>query len=107
MDSIHDTIKGTLTRPPTGLIGSATLFFRLMGLTSFIQAAVRFRFARLNKRALADTLSGLALIAFSYLIALWNSRIVTFLSMLTFEFAVCGILLILYAVMLFTLFKKS
>jgi hypothetical protein len=98
--------KGTLSRPPSGLITSAAVFFGLIGVSGFVQAAIRLRLVKFSRRVLADILSGIALVVFAYLIALYGSHVITLLLTLVIEVAVCGILLISYGVMLFVFFKE-
>jgi hypothetical protein len=100
------TNDGVLTRPPIGLITSAATFFVLIGVSGFIKAAIRLRLAKFNRRVFADILSGIALILFAYLITLYGSHVITWLLIFAIEAAVCGVLLISYAIMLFVFFKE-
>ncbi len=82
------------------------MFFALVGASNFVQSVVRFRLAKFSRRVLTDIFSGTALLVFAYLIALWSSHVITFLSVLVIEVAICGALLIAYGVILFVFFKE-
>jgi hypothetical protein len=86
-----------LSRPPQGLITSATLFFGLIGLSDFFMVGIRLMTVRAGRRALSDVLSGIALLSFSYLISLYGGHALTWQMVLAIEAIVCGLLIILYS----------
>lgn len=100
------TNEKALSRPPQGLITSATLFFGLIGLSDFFVAGVRFMTDKAKRRVLADILSGIALILFSYLIHLYGGHALTWQMVLAIEIVACGLLVVLYSVLLYLFPKK-
>jgi len=99
--------KTILSRPPQGVINSATLFFGLLGISDFFVAGVRFAIDKNRRRAFADVLSGIALLLFSYLIQLYGSRAFAWPMVLIIEAVTCGVLVILYGVVLYAFSKKT
>lgn len=87
-----------LTRPPKRLITSAVLFFGLIGLSNFLTAGIRLMIGENRRRILADTLSGVGLVSFAYLINLYVGYVLTWRMVLAIEAVVCGLLVILYGV---------
>jgi len=96
-----------LLRPSQGLITSATLFFGLIGVSNFVVAGVRLMLDKTARRAFSDTLSGIALVIFSYLIHLYGSHAVTWQMVLAIEIVAIGLLVILYGIVLRPFLKKS
>jgi hypothetical protein len=92
-------LEKTLSRPPPGLIASATLFFGLIGLSNFFVAGIRYLIDKASRRPLRDVLSGVALLSFSYLIYLYGIHAFTWQMVLAIEAIVCGLLVILYSAM--------
>jgi len=95
-----------LSRPPQGLIDSATLFFGLIGLSSFFVASVRFMAKKDMRRVLGDILFGVALVLFSYLIYLYGSHALAWQMVLAIEAVACGLLIILYSSLRYLFPKK-
>lgn len=95
-----------LSRPPKGLIDSATLFFGLIGISNFFLAGVRFMADKTLKRVIADILTGIALILFSCLIYLYGRHALVWQMALAIEVVACGILIILYGVLRYVFPKK-
>jgi len=100
------TNENALSRPPQGLIDSATLFFVLIGLSNFLLAGIRFMADKVMKRVLADILSGVALVLFAYLIYLYGRHALAWQMVLAVEAVACGLLIILYTVLRYLFPKK-
>jgi len=100
------TTAKTLSRPPQGLIDSATIFFGLIGLSDFFLAGVRFMADKRMRQVLADILSGVALVLFSYVIYLYGRHTLTWQMVLATEAVACGLLIILYSVLRYLFPKK-
>ena len=100
------TSEKVLSRPPQGLITSATLFFGLIGVSDFFVAGVRFMADKRKRRVLVDILSGIALILFSYLIHLYGGHALAWQVVLAIEVVACGLLVVLYSVLLYLFPKK-
>lgn len=96
----------TLIRPPQTLISSAMVFFGLIGLSNFFMAGIRFVVFKAERRVLADMLSGIALVLFSYLIYLYGIHALAWQIVLAVEVVACGFLIILYT-MARHLFRKG
>jgi len=96
----------TLSRPPQGLIDSATIFFSLIGLSDFFLAGVRFMADKRMRRVLVDILSGVALVLFSYLIYLYGKHALTWQMALAMEAIACGLLIISYSALRYLFPKK-
>lgn len=92
------TSEQSLIRPPEGLIGSAVIFFSLIGFSDFLKAGIRLRIGQPRKRVLADILSGITLVLFAYLIHLYGSYVLTWQMTLAIEIVSCGLLIILYSI---------
>ncbi len=88
--------NGLFTRPPEGVITSAVLFFFLLGITSFITAALRVAVGRHRFRALADVLGGVGLVLLSFLLSLYANHTISGQLVLATFAAVLGILLLIY-----------
>jgi len=99
--------KTILSRPPQGVISSATLFFGLLGISDFLVAGVRFAIDKHGRRAFADVLSGIALLLLSYLIYLYGSRALAWPMVLVIGSVACGLLVVLYGVVLHVFPKKT
>jgi hypothetical protein len=95
-----------LLRPPEGLITSATLFFAVVGLSSFFFAAVRYVSGRPRRRVFSAILSGVALVLFAYLIYLYGVDALAWQVALAMEVVVCGLLVILYSALCYLFPKK-
>jgi len=95
-----------LSRPPQELIDSAILFFAIIGISNFFIAGVRFMVDKLMRQVLTDTLLGVALVLFSYLIYLYGVHALAWQMVLAAEAVACGILIIIYSVLRFLLPKK-
>jgi len=100
------TTEKTLSRPPQGLIDSATLFFGLIGLSNFFLAGIRFMANKAMRRVLADILTGVALVLLSFLIYLYGSHVLAWQMVLAIEAVACGLLIILYSLMRYIFPKK-
>jgi len=87
-----------LLRPPQEIINSAVLFFALVGLSDFFVAGLRFVLFRRLRRALRSVFSGVALLAFSYLIYLYGQRTIRIELTIAYEIVVIGILVMVYAI---------
>lgn len=87
-----------LVRPTEGLITSATIFFGLIGLSNFFTASIRLTTYKARRQALADILSGVALVLFAYLIYLYGGYALTWQMVLAIEVVIVGLLVILYSV---------
>jgi hypothetical protein len=85
-------------RPPQGLINSATLFFALIGLDSFLMAGIRFVVDKDSRRSLSEVLSGVAFVLLAYLLNLYSSYVLRLRIGLAIEIVVCGSLVIIYVV---------
>jgi len=87
-----------LQRPPQEIINSAMLFFVLVGLSDFFVSGLRYVVYKRKRRALGTAFSGVALIAFSYLIYLYGQHKLGWQLTLAYEIVVIGLLVIVYAV---------
>jgi len=87
-----------LQRPPQEIINSAVLFFALIGLSNFFVSGLRYVVYKRKRRALSTAFSGVALIAFSYLIYLYGQHKLEWQLALAYEIVVIGLLVIVYAV---------
>lgn len=92
----HWATEGGPARPPEGLIRSAVLFFILTGVSSFAVAALRLGVSGLWVRALGDGMSGIAQLAFAFLLTLYERRALGGTGVLALEAVVVGILIFLY-----------
>ena len=100
------TTEKAISRPPKGAIDSAALFFGLIGLSDFFLAGVRFMADKRMRRVLADILSGIALVLFSYFIYLYGGHTLTWQMALAAETVTCGLLIILYSILRYLFPKK-
>jgi len=100
------TTEKAISRPPKGAIDSAALFFGLIGLSDFFLAGVRFMADKRMRRVLADILSGIALVLFSYFIYLYGGHTLTWQMALAAEAVTCGLLIILYSILRYLFPKK-
>jgi len=90
----------TLRRPPQDLIDSAILIFCLIGLSNFFVAGIRFmtdKVSKVMRRVLADILTGVALVLFSYLIYLYGSHALAWQMVPAIEAVAVGLLVIFYS----------
>jgi hypothetical protein len=87
----------SLLRPPQELIDSATLFFALIGASNFFLAGVRLVADKALRRVLADVLSGVALVLFSYLIYLYGIHGLSWQMVLAVEVIAVGLLVVSYS----------
>jgi peptidoglycan/LPS O-acetylase OafA/YrhL len=101
------TNEKILSRPPQVLITSAALFFGLIGLSDFFMAGTRLAVFKVKRRVLADILSGVALLLFSYLIYLYGNRALTWQAVLATEVVAAGLLIVLYSVLRHLFLKKN
>lgn len=95
-----------LVRPPEDLITSATVFFGLIGVSSFVVAGLRLAVGRTWRRALSDALSGVALVLFAYLIHLYGIRSITWQTVFAMEAVAVGLLVVLYSLVRYALLKE-
>jgi hypothetical protein len=100
------TDSQTFVRPPQGLINSAALFFGLIGVSNFFVAGVRFMAYKGRRRVLADVLSGVGFVVFSYLLYLYGNGTLRGLTVLAIELVVIGLLVMSYAAVRFLLVKE-
>jgi hypothetical protein len=82
-----------LLRPPEGVISSAVLFFALLGGTYFVIGAVRWAVTRSKIRTLSASLTGVAMVAFAYLLYRYSLTEVSGPFVLSVEAAVVAVLL--------------
>lgn len=87
-----------LSRPPQEIINSAVLFFALVGVSDFFVSGVRYMVYERKRRALGTAFSGVALIAFSYLIYLYGQHTLAWQLVLAYEIVVIGLLVMVYAI---------
>jgi hypothetical protein len=87
-----------LSRPPIEVINSAVLFFALIGLSNFFVSGIRWMTYKRKWRALRGAFSGVALIAFSYLVYLYGQHTLAWQMVLAYEIVVIGLLVILYGI---------
>lgn len=95
-----------LTRPPKELINSAVLFFSLLGLSDFFKAGIRFWSDPAGRRGLGETLSGVAVILFAYLIHLYGNYALTWQQSLAIEVVSIGLLVVLYSIVRYKFLKS-
>lgn len=88
--------KGVAFRPPEALIGSATLFWALTGVSGFGMAFLRLSVQRLWVRSLADVFSGVAQIVLAALLGLYGAKLMTSSEVIAVEAIAVGILLFVY-----------
>ncbi len=88
-----------LMRPPDPFIGSAILFFALVGLSDFGVASLRFSVGRGRLRILADVLAGVGLLAFAYFLTLYANQAIPSQVVLAAEATVVGVLLLVYIIL--------
>lgn len=100
------TTEKSLVRPPDGLIASAVLFFSLIGLSDFFQAGIGPWLNRSKRQVLANTLSGIALVSFAYLIYLYGDHLVAWHAVLAIEAIAVGLLVISYSTIRHAFLKK-
>jgi len=79
-----------------GSVGSAALFFGIMGAFGFFMAGLRLIIDRSRWRAVGEVLSALASLSFASLLALYGRRAITGTTALAIEVAVLGVLLIVW-----------
>ncbi|UCG44805.1 MAG: hypothetical protein JSV58_05270 [Candidatus Bathyarchaeota archaeon] len=96
-----------LIRPNDGLISSAVLFFLLIGLSNFLEAGIKFwtRVAHVQRRVIADILTGVALLLMSYLVSLYGSHELGWQLVIGIEAIAIGLLVVLYSIVKYT-FRK-
>ena len=92
------TPAGGVPRPPQSLIMSAVLFFAAAGVSDFVTAGIRFAITKRRRRMLADVMTGIGWIALSGLTTLYAGRSISGPVVIASELVVCGILIILYLV---------
>jgi uncharacterized membrane protein HdeD (DUF308 family) len=95
-----------LVRPPEGLIFSVALFFGLIGVFDFAMAGIRLAANDIKRRVLADSLSGIALVLFAYLIQLYGGYNLPWPKVLGIEAIACGLLIAVYSVARYS-FKRG
>jgi hypothetical protein len=95
-----------LVRPSDPLIFSAALFFGLIGVFDFAMAGIRLAANDYKRRVLADTLSGIALVLFAYLIQLYGGHHLSWLMVLGTEAIACGLLIVVYSIARYS-FKRA
>lgn len=100
------TTQQHLIRPTEGLVSSATLFFALIGLSNFFEAGVRLLISKTRRQVLTDILSGIALVLFAYLIHLYGGYILAWQMVLAIEAIVVGVLVVLYSIARYVLWKE-
>lgn len=81
--------------PPRALINSAVLFFGLIGLSNFLEAAIRFLVDKDPGRITTDVLSGVGFLAFAYIINLWSLGSITWTMVVAYQAIIIGVLVIL------------
>lgn len=92
------TDKGTVVRPPDGLIFSGAVFFGLMGVSNFIKVALRLAVDSSRRTALSEMHSGVALVCFAYFLHLYsNNPDISWQLTLALEIVVIGLLVISYS----------
>jgi len=102
--------KRTLLSPRenySDLIYSASLFFVLIGASNFFMAGVRLVSDKAARRVFADTLTGVALVLFGYLIYLYGAGTLGWQMVLAIEAVACGLLVILYSIIYYLFPKKT
>ena len=93
-------------RPPDDLISSAALFFGLIGASNFVMAGIRLAAGQAKRRALSDTLSGVALVLFAYLVNLYGTRSIEWQRVFAVEAVAVGLLIVLYTLVRYALLKS-
>ena len=92
------TDKGTVVRPPDGLIFSGAVFFGLMGVSNFIKVALRLAVDSSRRTALSEMHSGVALVCFAYFLHLYSSNPdISWQLTLALEIVAIGLLVISYS----------
>ena len=94
-------------RPPERLITTFAVFFGLIAVSNFAVAGIRLAVSRAPKRALSDTLSGVALVLFAYLIHLYGNYSITWQMVFAIEAVAVGLLIVLYSVVRYVLLAKA
>lgn len=91
------TDKGTVVRPPDGLIFSGAVFFGLMGVSNFIKVALRLAVDSSRRTALSEMHSGVALVCFAYFLHLYSNYGISWQLTLALEIVAIGLLVISYS----------
>ncbi|MCK5632074.1 hypothetical protein KAH85_05920 [Candidatus Bathyarchaeota archaeon] len=91
------TDKGTVVRPPDGLIFSGAVFFGLMGVSNFIKVALRLAVDSSRRTALSEMHSGVALVCFAYFLHLYSNYAISWQLTLALEIVAIGLLVISYS----------
>jgi len=92
-------------RPPDGVIFGAYVFFALIGISNFFKAAVRLWIKDSPRQAISDTLSGVALVFFAYLIHLYSQYTIEWQIVLAIEIIIIGVLVVVYSLIHYWLTK--
>lgn len=92
-------------RPPDGVIFGAFVFFTLIGISNFFTAAVRLWIKDSTRKAISDTLSGVALVFFAYLIHLYSQYTIEWQIVLGIEIIIVGMLVVVYSLIHYWLTK--